>query len=50
MIWLYRAYPKRGTGHILKRRWNGFKVDTCRPGRVKTSWQIVDVIGFASLM
>lgn len=25
-IWLYRAYPKRGTGHILKRRWNGYKL------------------------
>ena len=24
-IWLYRAYPKRGTGHVLKRRWNGYK-------------------------
>ena len=24
-IWLYRGYPKRGTGHILKRRWNGYK-------------------------
>lgn len=25
-IWLYRAYPKRGTGNILMRRWNGYKL------------------------
>lgn len=23
-IWLYRAYPKRGTGGILKRSWAGY--------------------------
>ena len=25
-VWLYRGYPKRGTGHILKRKWNGYKL------------------------